>query len=203
MSTRAKIQAEEIRLTRENGTASSGRIEDGTEEQYAKLKQLDYIKRVGKSIFVGEATEVSLILNKHKDDTIYYSDRWNDVTLVNKNGKYKTIGGDYLIQLISCDCGEKKISLGKTITYNKNGDVLQEFNYDSPFEYVIPETQGEEILNIVCGWSEYAIDIELKKLYSEYSKIFDEIDEETFYNSYNQFGEVYLNLVREKIKKNK
>ena len=120
-----------------------------------------------------------------------------------KNGKYKTIGGDYLIQLISCDCGEKKISLGKTITYNKNGDVLQEFNYDSPFEYVIPETQGEEILNIVCGWSEYAIDIELKQLYSEYSKIFDEIDEETFYNSYNQFGEVYLNLVREKIKKNK
>ena len=54
-----KIQAEEIRLIRENGTASSGRIEDGTEEQYAKLKQLDYIKQVGKSIFVGEATEVS------------------------------------------------------------------------------------------------------------------------------------------------
>ena len=38
-----------------------------------------------------EATEVSLILNKHKNDTIYYSDRWNDVTLVNKNGKYKRI----------------------------------------------------------------------------------------------------------------
>ena len=86
-----KIQAEEIRLIRENGAASSGRIEDGTEEQYAKLKQLDYIKQVGKSIFVGEATEVSLILNKHKDDTIYYSDRWNQVTLVNKNGKYKRV----------------------------------------------------------------------------------------------------------------
>ena len=54
-----KMQAEEIRLIRENGTASSGRIEDGTEEQYAKLKQLDYIKQVGKSIFVGEATDVS------------------------------------------------------------------------------------------------------------------------------------------------
>ena len=38
-----------------------------------------------------EATEVSLILNKHKNDTIYYSDRWNDVILVNKNGKYKRI----------------------------------------------------------------------------------------------------------------
>ena len=54
-----KIQAEEIRLIRENGAASSGRIEDGTEEQYAKLKQLDYIKQVGKSIFVGEATDIS------------------------------------------------------------------------------------------------------------------------------------------------
>ena len=54
-----KIQAEEIRLIRENGTSSSGRIEDGTEEQYAKLKQLDYIKQVGKSIFVGEATDIS------------------------------------------------------------------------------------------------------------------------------------------------
>ena len=39
----------------------------------------------------GEATEVSLILNKHKDDTIYYSDRWNQVILVNKNGKYKRV----------------------------------------------------------------------------------------------------------------
>ena len=55
-----KIQAEEIRLIRENGAASSGRIEDGTEEQYAKLKQLDYIKQVWeKHFFVGEATEVS------------------------------------------------------------------------------------------------------------------------------------------------
>ena len=54
-----KIQAEEIRLIRENGTASSGRIEDGTEEQYTKLNQLDYIKQVGKSIFVGEATDIS------------------------------------------------------------------------------------------------------------------------------------------------
>ena len=54
-----KIQAEEIKLIRENGAASSGRIEDGTEEQYAKLNQLDYIKQVGKTIFVGEATDIS------------------------------------------------------------------------------------------------------------------------------------------------
>ena len=61
-----KIQAEEIKLIRENGAASSGRIEDGTEEQYAKLNQLDYIKQVGKTIFVGEATDIS----KNNEKTI-------------------------------------------------------------------------------------------------------------------------------------
>ena len=74
-----KIQAEEIRLTRENGTASSGRIEDGTEEQYAKLKQLDYIKRVGKSIFVGEATDISDDNAKTICDVVWAdSESWND-----------------------------------------------------------------------------------------------------------------------------
>ena len=74
-----KIQAEEIRLTRENGTASSGRIEDGTEEQYAKLKQLNYIKQVGKSIFVGEATEVSENNAKTICDIVWAdSESWNN-----------------------------------------------------------------------------------------------------------------------------
>lgn len=74
-----KIQAEEIRLTRENGTASSGRIEDGTEEQYAKLKQLDYIKRVGKSIFVGEATDISDDNAKTICDVVWAdSESWNN-----------------------------------------------------------------------------------------------------------------------------
>ena len=74
-----KIQAEEIRLVRENGTASSGRIEDGTEEQYAKLKQLNYIKQVGKSIFVGEATEVSENNAKTICDIVWAdSESWNN-----------------------------------------------------------------------------------------------------------------------------
>ena len=74
-----KIQAEEIRLTRENGTASSGRIEDGTEEQYAKLKQLDYIKQVGKSIFVGEATDISENNEKTICDVVWAdSESWNN-----------------------------------------------------------------------------------------------------------------------------
>ena len=74
-----KIQAEEIRLIRENGTASSGRIEDGTEEQYAKLKQLDYIKQVGKSIFVGEATEISENNEKTICNVVWAdSESWNN-----------------------------------------------------------------------------------------------------------------------------
>ena len=74
-----KIQAEEIRAIRENGIASSGRIEDGTEEQYTKLKQLDYIKRVGKSIFVGEATEVSENNAKTICDIVWAdSESWNN-----------------------------------------------------------------------------------------------------------------------------
>ena len=73
-----KIQAEEIRLIRENGTASSGRIEDGTEEQYAKLNQLDYIKQVGKSIFVGEATDISENNAKTICDIVWAdSESWN------------------------------------------------------------------------------------------------------------------------------
>ena len=74
-----KIQAEEIKLIRENGTSSSGRIEDGTEEQYAKLKQLDYIKQVGKSIFVGEATDVSENNEKTICDVVWAdSESWNN-----------------------------------------------------------------------------------------------------------------------------
>ena len=74
-----KIQAEEIRLIRENGAASSGRIEDGTEEQYAKLKQLDYIKQVGKSIFVGEATDISKNNEKTICNVVWAdSESWNN-----------------------------------------------------------------------------------------------------------------------------
>ena len=87
-----KIQAEEIRLTRENGTASSGRIEDGTEEQYAKLKQLDYIKQVGKSIFVGEATDISEDNAKTICDVVWAdSESWNNFL----KPAYTNVIGDY------------------------------------------------------------------------------------------------------------
>lgn len=36
-------------------------------------------------------TEVSLIFNKQKQDTIFYSDRWNDIVLTTKIKNYKKI----------------------------------------------------------------------------------------------------------------
>lgn len=58
----------------------------GTKKIRAKVDSFDF------KINRHETTAVSLILNKHKNDTIYYSDSWNDdVTIVNKNGKYKRI----------------------------------------------------------------------------------------------------------------
>ena len=38
-----------------------------------------------------ETTEISLIFSKQKSDTIYYSDRWDDISLINKKKRYKRI----------------------------------------------------------------------------------------------------------------
>lgn len=42
-------------------------------------------------IIRGATTDISLIFNIQKNDTIYYSDRWNDVTLLSKKKIYKKI----------------------------------------------------------------------------------------------------------------
>lgn len=39
----------------------------------------------------GETTDVSLIFNKQKNDTIFYSDRWDDVILLDKKHIYKKV----------------------------------------------------------------------------------------------------------------
>ena len=38
-----------------------------------------------------ETTDVSLIFNKQKNDTIFYSDRWGDVILLDKKHIYKKV----------------------------------------------------------------------------------------------------------------
>ena len=41
----------------------------------------------------GETTDVSLIFNKQNNDTIFYSDRWGDVILLDKNIYTKRLDG--------------------------------------------------------------------------------------------------------------
>lgn len=56
----------------------------GTHKLYTATDSFDL------KIHRGETTDVSLILSKQKSDTIYYSDRWNDVFVI-QTRKYKRI----------------------------------------------------------------------------------------------------------------
>ena len=136
-----KIQAEEIRLIRENGTSSSGRIEDGTEEQYAKLKQLDYIKQVGKSIFVGEATEVSENNAKTICDIVWAdSESWNNFlkpTYTNVLGNYPQKKDEILLS----ERALKKLGISEP-------EQGMEINLDV-YKYVFEHSKEKFKL---CGW---------------------------------------------------
>ncbi len=52
---RGKIRSEELSIIRENGTAASGVVENGTASQYAALKSLNYINQTGRCFTVGVA----------------------------------------------------------------------------------------------------------------------------------------------------
>ena len=52
---RGKIRSEELSIIRENGTAASGVVENGTASQYAALKSQNYIKQTGRCFTVGVA----------------------------------------------------------------------------------------------------------------------------------------------------
>ena len=136
-----KIQAEEIRLVRENGTASSGRIEDGTEEQYAKLKQLDYIKRVGKSIFVGEATDVSENNEKTICDVAWAdSESWNNFL----KPAYTNVFGSYpqkKDEILLSERALKKLGISEP----EQGMEINLDVYKSAFEHSKEKFE-------LCGW---------------------------------------------------
>ena len=136
-----KIQAEEIRLIRENGTSSSGRIEDGTEEQYAKLKQLDYIKQVGKSIFVGEATEVSENNAKTICDIVWAdSESWNNFL----RPAYTNVIGSYpqkKDEILLSERALKKLGISEP-------EQGMEINLDV-YKYVFEHSKEKFKL---CGW---------------------------------------------------
>ena len=56
----------------------------GTHKLHASTDSFDF------KIHRNETTEVSLILSKRESDTIYYSDRWNEITIT-QTRKYKRI----------------------------------------------------------------------------------------------------------------
>ena len=136
-----KIQAEEIRLIRENGTASSGRIEDGTEEQYAKLKQLDYIKQVGKSIFVGEATDISQNNAKTICNVVWAdSESWNNFlkpAYTNVTGSYPQKKDEILLSKRAL----KKLGISEP----EQGMEINLDVYKSAFEHSKEKFE-------LCGW---------------------------------------------------
>ena len=136
-----KIQAEEIRLIRENGTASSGRIEDGTEEQYAKLNQLDYIKQVGKSIFVGEATDISENNAKTICNVVWAdSESWNNFlkpAYTNVIGRYPQKKDEILLSKRAL----KKLGISEP----EQGMEINLDVYKSAFEHSKEKFE-------LCGW---------------------------------------------------
>lgn len=75
-------------------------------------------------------------------------------TKKNKQGKVIRSGGDFNVQYWICDCGQKKIDRTDGVNYNQK----KEYSHDIPDSYderIIPETIGESILNIFCGWDDY------------------------------------------------
>ena len=154
-----KIQAEEIKLIRENGAASSGRIEDGTEEQYAKLNQLDYIKQVGKSIFVGEATEVSENNAKTICDIVWAdSESWNDFL----RSAYTNVIGSYpqkKDEILLSERALKKLGISEP----EQGMEINLDVYKGAFEH------SKEKFKL-CGWyTDYGNDLAIG--YISYDKI--------------------------------
>ena len=52
---KGKMQAEYLRAVRRDGTAAATILEDGTKEQYVKIKELGYIEKAGRMETVGYA----------------------------------------------------------------------------------------------------------------------------------------------------
>lgn len=59
------------------------------------------------------------------------------------------------IALFEYDCSEKKVRTLSLTTYTKAGDAIDTISYDSPsWNFVIPDSVGEFLFNIVCGCQE-------------------------------------------------
>lgn len=105
-----------------------------------------------------------------------------------KNGKMVKTGGNSSIEFWKCNCNVKKYSSDSGISYDRNGNVKSELQeiYD---ERVLPDTAGETILNIICGYDEYLEDKRQKEFDQEFSVIQRELDEGV--SRYNNYSDGY------------
>ncbi|HJB46532.1 MAG TPA: ABC transporter permease [Candidatus Mediterraneibacter surreyensis] len=75
---RGKIRSEELSIIRENGTAASGVVENGTASQYAALKSLNYIKQTGRCFTVGVAKAAEKDSGAEGEKAAVCTIRWAD-----------------------------------------------------------------------------------------------------------------------------
>lgn len=78
-------------------------------------------------------------------------------TIKNKKGKYVKVGGETFMTYDRYDCKNKTTSSKAYIKYNRNGNVVDSYDYGffTNEKSIIPGTVGEGILDIVCGWADY------------------------------------------------
>ena len=75
---RGKIRSEELSIIRENGTAASGVVENGTASQYAALKSQNYIKQTGRCFTVGVAEAAEKDSGAEGEKATACTIRWAD-----------------------------------------------------------------------------------------------------------------------------
>lgn len=79
-----------------------------------------------------------------------------------KTGKLINSGGGKIVEYWKCDCDDKRYSTDSGIEYDSSGNPKTDIN-DTYNERVIPDTVGEKILNIICGFDEYLEDTRQKQ----------------------------------------
>lgn len=79
-----------------------------------------------------------------------------------KTGKTIVSGGEKYVEFYICNCKDKKFSAESRTKYDRKGNAI--LNLPDIFsERVLPNTAGETILNIICGYDDYLEDIRQKE----------------------------------------
>jgi hypothetical protein len=79
-----------------------------------------------------------------------------------KTGKTIVSGGEKFVEFYICDCKDKKFSAESRTKYDRKGNPILSMS-DIYSERVLPNTVGETILNIICGYEDYLEDIRQKE----------------------------------------